>query len=183
MAKTKTTPRRSRRIWRNLLLTVLGLAVFLLMFVSAFVFNPFEGSLPELRDIVPRGVNFFVRKRALDEDFAAFPVPRFWSEITDARGFSAVERGSLGAAFRQEGLDQAVRDAAQAFDRVRDDSGGFLDVLRDLIDYSAKIKDDGLILGHDYFEDAFAAKENYAVIGAVNAFLARTNFIFVALTW
>ncbi len=133
MAKTKTTPRRSRRIWRNLLLTVLGLAVFLLMFVSAFVFNPFEGSLPELRDIVPRGVNFFVRKRALDEDFAAFPVPRFWSEITDARGFSAVERGSLGAAFRQEGLDQAVRDAAQAFDRVRDDSGGFLDVLRDLI--------------------------------------------------
>jgi hypothetical protein len=56
-------------------------------------------------------------------------------------------------------------------------------VLRDLFDYAAKIKDDGLILGHDYFEDAFAAKENYAVISAVNAFLARTGFIFVALTW
>ncbi len=56
-------------------------------------------------------------------------------------------------------------------------------VLRDLLDYAAKIKDDGLILGHDYFEDAFAAKENYAVIGAVNAFLARSGFIFVALTW
>jgi hypothetical protein len=56
-------------------------------------------------------------------------------------------------------------------------------VLRDLLDYAAKIKDDGLILGHDYFEDAFAAKENYAVISAVNAFLARSGFIFVALTW
>lgn len=56
-------------------------------------------------------------------------------------------------------------------------------VLRDLLDYAAKIKDDGLILGHDYFEDGFAVEENYAVIGAVNAFLARSGFIFVALTW
>ena len=56
-------------------------------------------------------------------------------------------------------------------------------VLRDLLDYAAKIKDDGLILGHDYFEDSFAAQENYAVIGAVNAFLARSGFIFLALTW
>jgi len=56
-------------------------------------------------------------------------------------------------------------------------------VLRDLVDYAAKIKDDGLILGHDFFENTFAAEENYAVVGAVNAFLARSGFIFVALTW
>jgi hypothetical protein len=56
-------------------------------------------------------------------------------------------------------------------------------VLRDLFDFAAKVKDGGLILGHDYFEDEFAAKENYGVIGAVNTFLARSGFIFVALTW
>jgi hypothetical protein len=56
-------------------------------------------------------------------------------------------------------------------------------VLRDLTDYATKIKDDGLILGHDFFEDAFAAKENYGVIGAVNTFLARSGFVFTALTW
>ena len=55
-------------------------------------------------------------------------------------------------------------------------------VLRDLLDFSEKIKDDGLILGHDFFEDEFAAKENYGVVGAVGTFLARTNFVFVALT-
>lgn len=56
-------------------------------------------------------------------------------------------------------------------------------VLRDLRDCAAKLKEDGLILGHDFFEDAFAAEQNYAVIDAVNAFLKRTGWIFVALTW
>jgi hypothetical protein len=56
-------------------------------------------------------------------------------------------------------------------------------VLRDLRDCAAKVKEDGLILGHDFFEDAFAAEQNYAVIDAVNAFVKRSGWMFVALTW
>jgi len=122
-----------RRIWRNLLIGVVGLVVFLLMFVSAFVFNPFEGSLPELRDVVPRDVNFFVRKRNLAEDFREFPEPHFWTGLSDAVGFEAVANGSIGQAYEADGLGRALREAKQAFEQVRVDSGGFLDVMRDVI--------------------------------------------------
>lgn len=56
-------------------------------------------------------------------------------------------------------------------------------VMRDLIDFSAKLKPGGLLFGHDYFEDNFAKQENYGVIDAVSAFLKRSNFRFLMLTW
>jgi hypothetical protein len=126
-------PKKRRRIWRTLLVTVLGLGVFLLLFVTAFVFNPLEGRLPELRDVVPRGVNFFVRKQGLRDDFDPFPLPAFWSRLSEARGFTDVANGGLGQDFRQAGLDRAVADAAAAVEKLKIDSGGFVDVLRDLI--------------------------------------------------
>jgi hypothetical protein len=79
MAKSK--PKRLRRWLRTALITLLGIGIFLLLFVAAFIFNPFEASLPELRDIVPRGVNFFVRKQHLGRDFDPFPEPRFWATL------------------------------------------------------------------------------------------------------
>lgn len=130
---TKSKPKRKHRIWRTLLLALGGLALFLLLFVAAFLFNPFEGSLPEMRDIVPRGVNFFVRKQRLAGDFDPFPVPRFWAELRGARGFDAVANGSIGQAFQRDGVDRALADAEQAFAQIRQDSSGFLDVLRDVI--------------------------------------------------
>ena len=48
-------------------------------------------------------------------------------------------------------------------------------VLQDLLDFAPKVKDDGLIMGHDFFEDAFASERRYGVIGAVNRFLRRAN--------
>lgn len=106
----------------------------------------------------------------------------------DDRRFQAVQERFRGDARVQFHRTFSYRAAAALPDRhfdfvYLDGDHTYEYVLRDLLDYSAKIKDDGLILGHDYFEDTFAAKENYAVIGAVNAFLARTGFIFVALTW
>lgn len=55
-------------------------------------------------------------------------------------------------------------------------------VLRDLLDYAPKVKPDGLILGHDFFHDAFADRENYGVIPAVQTFLRRSGWQFLALT-
>ena len=132
MAKSKPKNQK-RRIWRTLLLSALGLFVFLLMFVSAFIYNPFEGSLPSLRDAVPRGVNFFVRKQNLAADFDPFPEPRFWSALSDAPGFDAVDSGALGQRFRREGLDRALDEARAQLEAVARDSGGFLDVMRDVI--------------------------------------------------
>ena len=56
-------------------------------------------------------------------------------------------------------------------------------VLRDLQDYAALLKPGGLLFGHDFFEDEFARKENYGVIDAVSAFLKRSDFRFMMLTW
>ncbi|MGL6074877.1 MAG: class I SAM-dependent methyltransferase [Fimbriiglobus sp.] len=55
-------------------------------------------------------------------------------------------------------------------------------VLRDLLDYAPKVKPDGLILGHDFFHNNFADRENYGVIPAVQTFLKRTGYQFLALT-
>jgi hypothetical protein len=56
-------------------------------------------------------------------------------------------------------------------------------VLRDLEDFAAKLKPGGLLFGHDFFEDDFARREHYGVIDAVNAFLKRSDFFFLMLTW
>lgn len=132
-SKSKSKARPPRRIWRTLLLTVVGLVVLLLLFVSAFVFNPFEGSLPEVRDIVPRGVNFFVRKQDLADDFAQFPKPRFWSALADTPGFDAIDGGPLGQSLRRDGLERALQQAEQAIEQVAKDSDGWIDLMRDVI--------------------------------------------------
>ncbi|MFN6192314.1 MAG: hypothetical protein ACK5BN_00635 [Planctomycetota bacterium] len=131
MAKPK--PRGSRRILRKVGIALGGLVLFLLLFVAAFVFNPFEGAAGELRDVVPRGVNFFVRKQRLADDFAEFPKPRFWDGLAELRGFAALADGELGKAWERAGVTRLCEQAAAEVARVRADSGGFLDVLRDLV--------------------------------------------------
>ena len=55
-------------------------------------------------------------------------------------------------------------------------------VLQDLHDFAAKLKPGGLLFGHDFFEDAFARDEHYGVVDAVNSFVKRSDFRFLALT-
>lgn len=131
MAKTK--PKGSRRILRKIGIAFGVLVVFLLLFVAAFVFNPFEGSLPEMRDAVPRDVNFFLRKERLAYDFDPFPTPRFWSEVSETKGFTQLAAGKLGQSWKRAGLDRALQRATESLAQVRTDSGGWLDVMRDLL--------------------------------------------------
>lgn len=56
-------------------------------------------------------------------------------------------------------------------------------VLRDLLDFAPRMKPGGLILGHDFFHNGFADRENYGVMPAVQTFLKRTGYQFVALTY
>lgn len=131
MAKPK--PKGSRRILRKVGIALGGLVLFLLLFVVSFVFNPFEGSAGDLRTVVPRGVNFFVRKQGLAGDFAEFPKPRFWDALTELRGYAELAGGGVGRSWEAAGIPRLCEQAAAEFARVRTDSGGFLDVLRDLV--------------------------------------------------
>jgi methyltransferase family protein len=58
-------------------------------------------------------------------------------------------------------------------------------VFQDLLDFAPKIKDDGLLMGHDFFEDAFASEQRYGVIDAVHRFLRRAgeDYRLVCLTY
>src|SRR5688572_27968217 len=100
---------RMRRLLRNLGIAAAALVVFLLLFVVAFIFNPFEGSLPQLPDIVPRDINFFVRKQRLADDFTEFPEPKFWSALADTRGFTDLANGSVAQEWRRAGLDRCLQ--------------------------------------------------------------------------
>jgi hypothetical protein len=128
MSKPQPKP---RRLWKNLAITVCVVATFLLLFVAAFVFNPFEGRLPDVRDVVPRGVNFFVRKQALAGDFDPFPAPRFWADFSTTPGWTELQNGPLLQDLRRRGVERALQQAGEAFDRVRADSSGWFDLLRD----------------------------------------------------
>jgi hypothetical protein len=127
-------PKQKRlRVLRTIGIVAGSLVVFLLLFVVAFIFNPFEAKLPELRDVVPRGVNFFVRKQRLAADFGAFPEPKFWTEFADARAFTDVMQTRAVQDLKRSGLERSLQEVAATFERVRTDSGGWIDVLRDVI--------------------------------------------------
>lgn len=131
MAKTRQKPRR--RIWRTLLIVAGSGLVFLLLFVVAFVWNPLEGSLPELRDIVPRGVNFFARKQRLADDFTSFPEPKFWAGLAESEGFAELLQTGAVQNARRGGADRAIQQARELFERVRTDSQGWFDLMRDVL--------------------------------------------------
>lgn len=85
---------------------------------------------------------------------------------------------------RQYSYKAAAGFADGTFDFVYVDGNHHYEfVLRDLHDFAAKLKPGGLLFGHDFFEDEFARRESYGVVDAVNTFLKRTDFRFLALTW
>jgi hypothetical protein len=55
-------------------------------------------------------------------------------------------------------------------------------VSSDLQHYKDKVKADGLILGHDYTNHISARQMDFGVVEAVNEFVAKEGFTFVALT-
>ena len=120
----KQMKQRKRRRLLKTLAIVSGVAVLLLLlFVVAFVFNPLEGSLRDIRDVVPREVDFFARKTELGADFAGsdgrlhlardeLPAPAFWNTLAETEAWRAAQKGPLVGGLRRdyEGmLRQAIR--------------------------------------------------------------------------
>ena len=67
------------KFWKILGISAALLAILALLFVVAFIFNPFEGSLPDIRELVPRDADYYVRKVELKDDFATYN--RIWAEF------------------------------------------------------------------------------------------------------
>jgi Methyltransferase domain len=76
------------------------------------------------------------------------------------------------ASFRDGQLDWIYIDGLHSYDGVRSD----------LELYKAKVKPDGLILGHDYTNHVRAQQMKFGVVEAVNEFVLREGLAFIALT-
>lgn len=120
---------------RKLKIAAIVLAVLfalLILFVSAFIYNPTEGSLPDVRGIVPNNVDFFLRKTDLAEDFSRFPEPKFWAEFESSNSWRSLRSGpTMKGAGR--GLADSLTELRAASEQIVADSGGYLDLLRDVL--------------------------------------------------
>ncbi len=135
--------RKPFRLWKLLATTLLVLSVLLLLFVAAFVWNPLEGDLRDIRDVVPREVDFYLRKKDLAADFKGpsghlqfqagqLPEPAFWADLANSAAWRELERGPMVRGLRRD-YATPLQQAVDALAELQQSSNGFLDVARDLI--------------------------------------------------
>lgn len=112
------------------------------------------------------------------------PPPNPWGDEILARVTARFEGDPRIHLHRQYSYKAAAAFEEECFDFVYiDGNHNYEFVLRDLQDFASRLKPGGLLFGHDFFENEFARKENYGVVEAVLAFLKRSNFRFMMLTW
>ena len=111
------------------------------------------------------------------------PPPNLSGDATLAKVASRFEGDPRVRIHRQYSYKAAAGFEEGYFDFVYIDGNHHYEfVLRDLQDFASRLKPGGLLFGHDFFDNAFARKENYGVVEAVLAFLKRSNFRFLMLT-
>ena len=123
---------RAKKILKITSIVVVSLAMLLLFLVAFFLFNPFEGSLPEIRDAVPRSVDFYIHKANLTDDFENpdnFPYIPALDHIGKTPAWAVVKKGTL---YRDLGITNFLREVRDGFKRVREDVP-FLHPVDDLI--------------------------------------------------
>ncbi len=126
---------RAKKFFKVAAITLLAVALLLFASIAVFVFNPLEGSLRDMRDIVPRDVDFFLRKLDLDEDFVEAPEPHFWGDLAGHPGwYEKVVRGPTYRDLNGRGEITAALDEVRAqLASVRAQSGGFFDIVEHVI--------------------------------------------------
>lgn len=84
---------------------------------------------------------------------------------------------------RAYSLDAARCAADRSFDWIYIDAMHTYDaVIADLRAWAPKVKEDGLILGHDYANHPLARKMSFGVVEAVNDFVEESGYAFLFLT-
>lgn len=123
---------RLKKLLRVTSVVTLVLVAIGLLFVVAFIFNPFEGKVKDLRDVVPRAVDFFVRKENLRDDFAPFPVPKFWPQFERSSAWDKIRRGPTYRGFDSGvQIEKVLAEVRAGVEQVARDTP--LDLLRDVL--------------------------------------------------
>ena len=129
---------RARKLLKISAITLASLALLVLFLVAFFLFNPFEGSVTEIRDAVPRGVDFFVHKARLREDFTLddgaaasdqFPYFPVLDKIGKSKSWAELKRGSW---YRDLGLTGSLQALRKQFQQMRTDVS-FVNLVDDII--------------------------------------------------
>ncbi|MEE9126797.1 MAG: hypothetical protein V3U11_06625, partial [Planctomycetota bacterium] len=104
-------------------ISVASVAIIIVLLVAAFVYNPFEGSLPAVKDVVPRNVDFCLRKADLLGDFEGredgFPGIPALQELLDRPAWKKLMDGPLARSLRRQGLERGLADARRTFQEMR----------------------------------------------------------------
>jgi hypothetical protein len=99
------------------------------------------------------------------------------------RAFASKNPGRECRVLRTFSVDAAEHFEDGTFDWVFiDGNHSFEACLEDLRVWAPKVKDDGLICGHDYAAHASARNSRYGVVDAVSTFLAEGRYSLAALT-
>jgi len=131
---------RTRKVLRIFAITAATLAVLLLLAVAVFVYNPFEGSLPDMRYAVPRDVDYFVRKVNLLDDVSEFPAPLFWAELSQRPEWGQLRRGPAYRSLDGDGqLTRAFQEIVDEVERLRRDTKGYLDPVAHYLGHEVEI--------------------------------------------
>lgn len=102
--------------------------------LAVFVFNPFEGSLPDMRYAAPRDVDFFLRKVDLTHDFSEFPEPWFWEELSHHPDWAAITRGPSHASLNGRGeITAALEQLSDQVELIAEQTNGHFDLLDDVL--------------------------------------------------
>lgn len=102
---------RWKKIAKIASISVLSVAVLGFAGFATLVWNPFEGRHGEIRKAVPFGVDFYVAKANLADDFEDFPQPWFWSDFLASPAYPKIR---LGAWYKS-----ATADVTKMVDEIR----------------------------------------------------------------
>ncbi|MEO0479075.1 MAG: hypothetical protein AAF196_06310 [Planctomycetota bacterium] len=122
----------SRKLFKRLGIIVATLVVLVVIGITAFVFDPFESGVDDMRRMVPADVDFFLRKDDLADDLGEFPAPAFFEDIENSRAWRDLRKGQTVADLRRDLLDYEaqLKDIAV---QIEAGSGGFVSLVDDVV--------------------------------------------------
>jgi hypothetical protein len=135
---------RARKLLKISAISVASLALLVLFLVAFFLFNPFEGSLPNMRAVVPRGVDFFFQKSNIRDDFTLadgssasdqFPYVPALENIGKSTAWGKIRRGAW---YQELGIGPQLAGLRAQFLQMREDTS-FLHLVDDLIGEEVQI--------------------------------------------
>ena len=108
----------SRRfMW--ILTIFLGVLVVIYFLFVTFLFDPFEGNLGPVAEVVPRDVDYFFRWDNIAGRLGEFPVPGIWSEIEGTGVYRTLsESGELDRWSRELNVAGALQDMRAAAEQL-----------------------------------------------------------------